>query len=149
MTNLHTKDDFTVTDRQYTSTECIAPLYDLTTQGSHPLVICQPCRPNGEDLLSKNPAYATTHATPQATTQATIHVSAPATTPATTQTVTQATSPASSIPTIVSEPNSIPQSTSDKKISNCPNRVIDFDHLKKTVDAHLGFCKICKREPLQ
>ena len=148
MKNVHTKDDSVVIDRQDTSTECNMPIYGLMIQGTHPLVICQPCRPNEEDLLSKNATYATTHATthatPQATTQATTHVTAPETTPATTQTVTQATSPASSIPTIVSEPNSTPQSTSDKKISKCSNRVIDFDHLKKTVDAHLGFCKICK-----
>ena len=52
MKNVHTKDDSTVIDRQYTGTECKVPMYGLTTQGSHPLVICQPCQPNEEDLLS-------------------------------------------------------------------------------------------------
>ena len=68
----------------------------------------------------------------------------PAMFPAISPAISQAIYPAKPIPNTPTELHCAPQSTNDHDSNGCPNRIFDFNNLKKTVNEHLGYCKTCK-----
>ena len=128
--------------------EQTTPIYEVPTEGSHPLVVCQPCNTQNEDLASVPPALPVmlplgslaSHATYSATASPAI-ISA---------TASPATSPSDGVPsnyTPLSEDT--PQSTNANETDKCPNRIVDFEELKHKIDAHLGNCRTCKKGRLE
>ena len=123
-------DSSSLLDTSNLDTKNTVPIYSLTTQGSHPLVICQACNSNNEDITTTKsmlqPSFVENYLV-----FIPINVTMLLLSPATPQVTSPVIPHATHIPTVSPEVQDIPQSTSDRDSICYPNRIFDLHYLEK------------------
>ena len=156
-------EESTLSDKPIVDQEYLQPIILLSTEGSHPL-LCLPCDESNKQTphIKPTPQYKLISdyivaypisPNPMSPGLMSPHPSVPnpmspdpsspdPMPPDLMSPVTPTATPILQSSAI--SPTCTPQSTNGKG-STCPNRIVDFENLKSTVDKHPGFCQMCKK----